>query len=342
MRVNNGLPVVRVPGARCTMGGAAERRPRISTRSCRAGPDSTSRPHPVPGVRRRRRRPGAAAARTAPRSTPGGEGYPVRRADGPRATTSASKRLLQIELLKLQDWVKDTGERLVDRLRGPRRGRQGRHDQAVHGAPQPARRPGGRAGRSRPSASAASGTSSATSQHLPSAGEIVLFDRSWYNRAGVERVMGFCTDEEYRGVHARRRREFEGMLVRLRDPPGQAVVLGVAGRAAHPVRRSGRSTRSGSGSCRPTDLASLDQWDDYTEAKEAMFFYTDTAARAVDGGQEQRQEARPGRGDAPRAEPVRLRRQGRGAGRHAGPAIVGPAASVIEHGERSDRVFPDL
>ena len=51
----------------------------------------------------------------------------------------------------------------------------------------------------------------------------------------------------------------------------------------------------------PIDLASLDQWDDYTEAKEAMFFYTDTAARAVDGGQEQRQEARPDRGDAPRA-----------------------------------------
>ena len=89
--------------------------------------------------------------------------------------------------------------------------------------------------------------------HLPSAGEIVLFDRSWYNRAGVERVMGFCTPTAVPGVHA------AGPGVRadagaVRDPPDQAVVLGVAVPSSTPGSSSGRSTRSGSGSCRPPTL----------------------------------------------------------------------------------------
>ena len=110
--------------------------------------------------------------------------------------------------------------------------------------------------------------------HLPAAGEIVLFDRSWYNRAGVERVMGYCTDEQYERF-VRQAPEFERMLVdsgiRLvkfwfsvsrREQRTRFIV-----RRIDPVRQWKLS---------PTDLASLDHWDDYTAAKEAMFAATDT------------------------------------------------------------------
>ena len=144
--------------------------------------------------------------------------------------------------------------------------------------------------------------------HLPSAGEIVLFDRSWYNRAGVERVMGFCTPKQYEEF-MRQAPLFEQMLVDdgisliklwfSVSPSEQRTRFTI--RQVDPVRQWKLT---------PMDLASLDRWDDYTAAKEAMFSYTDTEVGPVDGGQEQRQEARPGRGDAPRAEPVRLRREG--------------------------------
>jgi polyphosphate kinase 2 len=111
--------------------------------------------------------------------------------------------------------------------------------------------------------------------HLPSAGEIVMFDRSWYNRAGVERVMGFCTPGEYLEF-MREAPEFERMLVhsglnltkfwfsvsRLEQRTRFII------RQVDPVRQWKLS---------PMDIESLDKWDDYTEAKEAMFFYTDTA-----------------------------------------------------------------
>ena len=112
-------------------------------------------------------------------------------------------------------------------------------------------------------------------QHLPTAGEIVLFDRSWYNRAGVERVMGFCTDDEYREF-MRQAPEFERNLVRS----GVHLIkfwFSVSQaeqrrrfeeRKAHPLKQWKLS---------PVDLSSLDKWDAYTKAKEAMFFNTDTA-----------------------------------------------------------------
>jgi polyphosphate kinase 2 len=111
--------------------------------------------------------------------------------------------------------------------------------------------------------------------HLPSAGEILLFDRSWYNRAGVERVMGFCTPEEYLEF-MREAPEFERMLVHsglsltkfwfsvTRSEQRTRFII----RQVDPVRRWKLS---------PMDIQSLDKWEDYTEAKEAMFFYTDTA-----------------------------------------------------------------
>jgi polyphosphate kinase 2 len=112
-------------------------------------------------------------------------------------------------------------------------------------------------------------------QHLPTAGEIVLFDRSWYNRAGVERVLGFCKDEEYREF-LRQAPEFERNLVRSgvhlikfwfsvsQDEQRRRFEE----RKAHPLKQWKLS---------PVDLSSLDKWDAYTKAKEAMFFNTDTA-----------------------------------------------------------------
>ena len=110
--------------------------------------------------------------------------------------------------------------------------------------------------------------------HLPAGGEIVLFDRSWYNRAGVERVMGFCTDAQYEQF-MREAPEFERNLVR------NGIFLfkfwfsvsraeqrrRFKERETHPLKQWKLS---------PIDKASLDKWDDYTRAKEAMFLHTDT------------------------------------------------------------------
>jgi polyphosphate kinase 2 len=110
--------------------------------------------------------------------------------------------------------------------------------------------------------------------HLPTAGEIVMFDRSWYNRANVERVMGFCTDQEYR-TFMEQAPLFEKMLVDsgihltkfwfsvTRHEQRTRFAI----RQIDPVRRWKLS---------PMDLASLDRWEDYTEAKEATFLKTDT------------------------------------------------------------------
>jgi hypothetical protein len=106
------------------------------------------------------------------------------------------------------------------------------------------------------------------------AGEIVLFDRSWYNRAGVERVMGFCSPTEYLEF-MREAPEIERMLVRS----GIRLFkywFSVTQASSPPLQgaREGTAEAVETVADRP---ASLDKWDDYTEAKEAMFFYTDTA-----------------------------------------------------------------
>ena len=109
--------------------------------------------------------------------------------------------------------------------------------------------------------------------HLPTEGEMVLFDRSWYNRAGVERVMGFCTDAEYE-TFMRQAPRFEQMLVEsgitltkfwfsvTQDEQRTRFAL----RQLDPVRQWKLS---------PMDLESLDRWESYTEAKEATFELTD-------------------------------------------------------------------
>jgi polyphosphate kinase 2 len=112
--------------------------------------------------------------------------------------------------------------------------------------------------------------------HLPAAGEIVLFDRSWYNRAGVERVMGFCTDAEYEEFF-RSVPEFEKMLIRSGiqlvkywfSIPDEEQEFRFRCRINDPLKQWKLS---------PVDLASLDKWDQYTQAKETMFGCTDLPA----------------------------------------------------------------
>jgi polyphosphate kinase 2 len=185
-----------------------------------------------------------------------------------------AKRLLQIELVKLQNWVKDTGQRIVIVFEGrDAAGKGGTIKRFTeHLNPRGARvvaleKPSER--------ERTQWYFQRYVTHLPAAGEIVLFDRSWYNRAGVERVMGFCTPEEYLEF-MRETPEFERMLVHsglaltkfwfsvTRTEQRTRFII----RQVDPVRRWKLS---------PMDIKSLDRWDAYTEAKEAMFFYTDTA-----------------------------------------------------------------
>ena len=200
------------------------------------------------------------------------QGYPYgERMD--RTDYDREKRLLQIEMLKLQYWAKRNGQRLVVVFEGrDAAGKGGTIKRFMeHLNPRGAR-----------IVALEKPTERESSQwyfqryiaHLPSAGEIVLFDRSWYNRAVVERVMGFCTDEQYREF-LRQAPRFEEMLTRSgillvklwfsvsRSEQHTRFLI----RQIDPVRQWKLS---------PTDLKSLDHWDDYTEAKEAMFFYTDT------------------------------------------------------------------
>ena len=111
--------------------------------------------------------------------------------------------------------------------------------------------------------------------HFPTKGEIVLFDRSWYNRAGVERVMEFCTPEDYLEF-MRQTPDLERMMVRS----GIRLFkywFSVTQDEQHARFEKRRTDPLKQWKLSPIDQASLDKWDDYTEAKEAMFFYTDTA-----------------------------------------------------------------
>ncbi len=183
------------------------------------------------------------------------------------------KRLLQIELVKLQNWVKETGQRIVIIFEGrDAAGKGGTIKRFTeHLNPRGARvvaleKPSER--------ERTQWYFQRYATYLPAGGEIVLFDRSWYNRAGVERVMGFCTPEEYLEF-MREAPEFERMLVHSglkltkfwfsvsQSEQWTRFVI----RQIDPVRQWKLS---------PMDLRSLDKWDEYTEAKEAMFFYTDT------------------------------------------------------------------
>ncbi|MFD9303486.1 polyphosphate kinase 2 [Streptomyces sp. NPDC060048] len=191
-----------------------------------------------------------------------------------RAEYERSKRILQIELLKLQHWVKDCGARMVVICEGRDAAGKGGTIQRfterlnprgarIVALDKPTEREAGQWYFQRYVA------------HLPTAGEIVFFDRSWYNRAGVERVMGFCTDAQYE-LFLRQCPPFESMLVadgilliKLWFSVSRAEQrTRFAIRQVDPVRQWKLS---------PTDLASLDLWDAYTTAKVEMFRATDSA-----------------------------------------------------------------
>ncbi len=191
-----------------------------------------------------------------------------------RSEYEAQKAALQVELLKVQLWVQETGQRHVLLFEGrDAAGKGGAIKRFTeHLNPRAARV----VALNKP-------TDEERGQwffqryikHLPTSGEIVLYDRSWYNRAGVERVMEFCAPGDYLEF-MRQTPEFERMLTRsgihlfkywfsvTQDEQRRRFDA----RETDPLKQWKLS---------PIDRASLNKWDDYTEAKEAMFFYTDTA-----------------------------------------------------------------
>ena len=186
----------------------------------------------------------------------------------------AQKRSVQIELLKVQSWAKDSGEKIALVFEGrDAAGKGGTIKRFMeHLNPRIAHI----VALEKPSeAERGQWYFQRYIKHLPTAGEMVFFDRSWYNRAGVEQVMGFSSAEEYLEF-MRQAPELERMLVNsgIRlfkfwfSVSREEQFRRFQARRVDPLKQWKLS---------PVDLASLDKWDDYTEAKEAMFFYTDTA-----------------------------------------------------------------
>ena len=200
------------------------------------------------------------------------EGYPYDE-QMDRDAYELEKYKLQVELLKFQYWGQDTGAKHVIVFEGrDAAGKGGTIKRFTeHLNPRAARvvalnKPSDR--------EAGQWYFQRYVSHLPTSGEIVMFDRSWYNRANVERVMGFCTDEEYE-TFMEQAPVFEKMLidsgvhvtkfwfsVTQREQRTRFAI-----RQIDPVRRWKLS---------PMDLESLDRWEDYTKAKEETFRRTDT------------------------------------------------------------------
>ena len=191
-----------------------------------------------------------------------------------RAAYEKHKAELQVELLKVQKWVEDSGQKVVVLFEGrDAAGKGGTIKRFMeHLNPRAARvvalpKPGER--------QRTQWFFQRYIEHLPADGEMVFFDRSWYNRAGVERVMDFCKPNEYLEF-MRQAPDLQRMLVRsgirlfkywfsvTREEQHRRFEA----RKADPLKQWKLS---------PVDQASIDKWDDYTEAKEAMFFNTDTA-----------------------------------------------------------------
>lgn len=190
-----------------------------------------------------------------------------------RRTYGSQKYQLQVEFLKLQARAKKTGQRIVILFEGrDAAGKGGTVKRVVeHLNPRGARV----VALEKPSeVERGHWYFQRCVQHLPTAGEIVLFNRSWYNRAGVEQVMGFCSDEEYQEL-MRQAPQFERQLVRSDvhlikfwfSVSRQEQRRRFKEREAHPLKQWKLS---------PIDVASLDKWNNHTKAKEAMFFETDT------------------------------------------------------------------
>ena len=191
-----------------------------------------------------------------------------------RKPYEARKAQLQAELLKVQLWAQEAGERFVILFEGRDAAGKGgtikRYTEHLN--PRFARV----VALNKPSdEERGQWYFQRYVAHLPTAGEMVFYDRSWYNRAGVERVMGFCTPEEYLEF-MRQAPEFERMLVRsgIRLYKYWFSVTPTEQKRRFDARRTDPLKRW---KLSPIDIAGLELWDAYTEAKEAMFFYTDTA-----------------------------------------------------------------
>ena len=192
----------------------------------------------------------------------------------PRSVYEAHKAELQVELLKVQNWVKITGQRIVVLFEGrDAAGKGGTIKRFMeHLNPRAAR-----------VVALEKPTDTERGQwyfqryikHMPTRGEMVFFDRSWYNRAGVERVMGFCDSLEYLEF-MRQAPELERMLVRSGI---RLFKYWFSVTQAEQQRRfkSREHDPLKQWKLSPIDQKSRDLWDEYTEAKESMFFYTDTA-----------------------------------------------------------------
>jgi polyphosphate kinase 2 len=180
---------------------------------------------------------------------------------------------LQVELVKMQEWIKAQGLKVVIIFEGRDAAGKGGAIKTITACLNP-----------RYARIAALGTPTEREKtqwyfqryvpHLPAAGEMVLFDRSWYNRAGVERVMGFCTEEEYQEF-LRSCPEFEKMLIRSGiilikywfSVSDEEQERRFQARIDDPTKRWKLS---------PMDLQSRSKWVEYSRAKDAMFAYTDT------------------------------------------------------------------
>jgi len=179
---------------------------------------------------------------------------------------------LQVELVKLSAWVKDRGLRIVALFEGRDAAGKGGAIQRITEAISP---------RLCRVAALAAPTERERTQwyfqryvaHLPAAGEIVLFDRSWYNRAGVEHVMGFCTEGEYREF-LRTTPEFERMLIR-----SGIILIKFWFSVSDEIQEKRFQERNNSPIKRwklsPMDLESRKKWVEYSRAKDEMFQYTD-------------------------------------------------------------------
>ena len=180
---------------------------------------------------------------------------------------------LQIELVKLQEWVKYKGLKVVVLFEGRDAAGKGGVIKRITQTLNP---------RSCKVAALGTPTEREKTQwyfqrytaHLPAAGEIVLFDRSWYNRAGVEHVMGFCTEEEYQEFF-RSCPEFERMLIR-----SGTILIKYWFSVSDDEQEKRFTSRIGDPTKRwklsPMDLEARTRWVDYSMAKDVMFKYTDT------------------------------------------------------------------
>ncbi len=181
--------------------------------------------------------------------------------------------ILHVKLVKLQEWVKHRGLKIVVIFEGRDAAGKGGAIKRITETMNP-----------RICKVVALGTPTEREKtqwyfqryadHLPAAGEMVLFDRSWYNRAGVERVMGFCTDEEHREfLHSCP--QFERMLIR------SGIILikywfSVSDKEQQKRFQQRLDDPTRHWKLSPMDLESLSRWVDYSRAKDEMFSYTDT------------------------------------------------------------------